>query len=114
MQSDNLEGEEEEVMVDLLSAAGFKKQLNNATIPEARTALLLHYGFYMFLGPLLQYMDGNYNSIWLALLQLLSKIAKIAKIALYCVSLFVWTISHNNYILGIDIVFCFVLLSCYI
>ena len=97
-------------MVDLLSAAGFKKQLNNATIPEARTALLLHYGFYVFLGPLLQYMDGNYNSIWLALLQLLSKIAKIAKIALYmyCVSLFVWNISHNIYwvLILCSVLFC--------
>jgi len=107
LQSDNLEGEEEEVMVDLLSAAGFKKQLNNATIPEARTAMLLHYGFYVFLGPLLQYMDGN-NSIWLALLQLLSKLAKIAKIALYCVSLFVWTISHNIYwvLILCSVLFC--------
>jgi hypothetical protein len=42
----------------MLGAAGFKKQLKDSTRVEASRALRLHYGFYMFMGPLLQYMEG--------------------------------------------------------
>lgn len=59
LQSDSGIGEPDDGLLDMLGAAGFKKQLKDSTRVEASRALRLHYGFYMFMGPLLQYMEGS-------------------------------------------------------
>lgn len=51
-----------EKYIDLFQAAGFRKLLTENTKEEAVSAIKCHFGFYYKLGPLLQYIDGQYSS----------------------------------------------------
>jgi hypothetical protein len=47
-------------LADLLDVVGYRKKLTEASIPEAKAAILKHFLFYRCLPAILQFMEGKH------------------------------------------------------